>query len=142
VYLCFFVYKCLIILSVFALIRAATKEQILQLGSMCNGTEADLKVTLDYSVPSTDTGKCLVFCMIKILNMLSPQGGYNRKSTLDALKAYWKEWSNEDTTTVADFCETQLSTVPAEEYNTCEIGYKILKCINSKSKEMGLLKSV
>ncbi|XP_050442808.1 uncharacterized protein LOC126846940 [Adelges cooleyi] len=118
-----------------------TPEQIDELGKACNASEEDLAIAKAYKVPTTETGKCLIKCMISKLGLLNADGSYNKIGTAAALKQYWTEWSHDKIELINDKCYAEASTAAPDVIPTCNYAYSVMACINLEAKNLGILQS-
>ncbi|NP_001155983.1 odorant-binding protein 11 precursor [Acyrthosiphon pisum] len=111
-----------------------TTEQIDYYGKACNASEDDLIVLKSYKVPSTETGKCLMKCMITKLGLLNDDGSYNKTGMEAGLKKYWSEWATEKIETINEKCY--------EEGNTATLLYHVaiyFTCVSGDYSDVQLL---
>ncbi|XP_016660903.2 uncharacterized protein LOC100575313 [Acyrthosiphon pisum] len=109
-----------------------TTEQIDYYGRACKASEDDLVVVKSYKVPSTETGKCLMKCMITKLGLLNDDGSYNKTGMEAGLKKYWSEWSTEKIEAINNKCYEEGLLVPKEVVATCDYSYTVMACLNKQ----------
>nr|AEX65663.1 odorant binding protein 3 isoform 1 [Drepanosiphum platanoidis] len=115
-----------------------TTDQIDYYGKACNASEDDLVVVKSYKVPSTETGKCLMKCMITKLGLLNDDGSYNKTGMEAGLKKHWSEWSTEKIENINNKCYEEALLVSKEVVATCNYSYTVMACLN---KQLDLDKS-
>ncbi|VVC29376.1 Pheromone/general odorant binding protein [Cinara cedri] len=116
-----------------------TTEQIDQYGKACNASEEDLAVAKQYKVPTSESGKCLMKCMISKLGLLNDDGTYNKQGTEEALKKYWSEWPVNKIEQINDKCYEEAKKVSSTVVSTCIYSYHVMACINTQAKILGVL---
>nr|ALV87638.1 odorant binding protein 14 [Drosicha corpulenta] len=114
-----------------------TVDQIRQLAEHCKANKEDLEISLKYEVPETDSGKCLMTCMLKNLDILTADGVFNKAGSLKALQTYWSEIPNNELEKSVETCDAHMNNQPRD----CTAGYLAIKCINASFKKLGALKS-
>jgi len=132
-------FVCLALSITYTVVGRYTPEQIDQLGKACNASEDDLTVAKAYKVPTSETGKCLMKCMINKLGMLNDDGTYNKNGTEDALRKYWSEWANESITQINNQCYDEAKLVSPDVITTCNYAYEVMACLNKQAKLLGVL---
>ncbi|VVC43934.1 Pheromone/general odorant binding protein [Cinara cedri] len=116
-----------------------TTVQIEALGRACHASAADLAVAKAYQVPTTQSGKCLMKCMINKLKLLNIDGTYNKKGVELALKQYWPEWPLDKILLINSKCFDESKRVPLAKAATCDYAYEVMACINTQAKELNIL---
>jgi len=116
-----------------------TTEQIDELGKACNASEDDLTVAKTYQVPASESGKCLMKCMISKLGLLNDDGTYNKTGMGEALKKYWLEWPLDKIELINNKCHDEAKNVSSEVIVTCNYAYEVMACINVQARNLGLL---
>nr|AGE97633.1 odorant binding protein 3 [Aphis gossypii]AGP04977.1 odorant-binding protein BP3 [Aphis gossypii] len=111
-----------------------TTEQIDHYGKACNATEDDLVIVKSYKVPTSDTGKCLMKCMISKLGLLNDDGSYNKTGMEAGLKKYWSEWSTDTIESINNKCYEEALLVSKDIIATCNYAYVVMACLNKQLK--------
>ncbi|VVC30725.1 Pheromone/general odorant binding protein [Cinara cedri] len=114
-------------------------EDVVELGKLCNATKEDIDVMKDYSIPSTETGKCFMKCLCEKLDMLNSYGEYSKARTMEMLKKYWPETPANIAAKVNDVCYGEALKISPTESGTCNYYYKIKSCMNTQYKRNGML---
>nr|WMS58727.1 odorant-binding protein 4 [Neotoxoptera formosana] len=109
-------------------------EQIDYYGKACNGSEDDLAIVKNYKVPTSETGKCLMKCMITKLGLLNSDGSYNKTGMEAGLKKYWSEWSTDKIETINNKCYEEALSVSKDVIATCNYSYAVMACLNKQLK--------
>ncbi|XP_025421304.1 uncharacterized protein LOC112691341 [Sipha flava] len=129
----------LLMLSPYFVSGRFTTEQIDQLGKACNASEDDLVIAKSYAVPTSESGKCLMKCMINKLGMLNDDGTYNKTGTKLALKKHWSEWPEDLINKINDSCYEEAQKVSLDVIATCGYAYEVTACINKRTKDANVL---
>lgn len=112
-----------------------TQEQIKEAGKLCKAVQEDLDVVLKYEVPSTETGKCLVTCILKLVKTINADGPYDVNIALESLKKNWPEIPVEKLEEHADKCRNEMTGLESlAKTNNCEYGHKVAVCLNKYFK--------
>ncbi|XP_065205263.1 uncharacterized protein LOC135835101 [Planococcus citri] len=123
---------CVIVLfvSIFA-ISKANNSRIVDLNTKCGANAEDSQVVLQYRVPSTDTGKCLMLCFLKELDMLDSNQKYDEVKSFQAFRNFWSAFTDDVLKAVNSAAAVFAKGIDSKS-GTCEYGYEIMKFINAE----------
>nr|WMY18656.1 odorant-binding protein [Paracoccus marginatus] len=120
--------------------KPAEDTRILTMSKNCNAVDADTKIVLQYQVPSSDSGKCLMLCYLKELKMLDSNEKYSESLSLEAFKGFWTQYSADVLQEVNSKAAIFAKGIDSKS-GTCDYGYEIMKFINAEFIRKSLLKT-
>lgn len=131
-----FISFCLLVNNILR-ITAYSKNDLDDLGKTCNASKADLEVTKQFEVPDSASGKCFVKCILTTLGLMNAAGEIDKEASIQGMIKYWPNFSSELNSQIAIQCYNEVSPNHKELTGSCELAYRMLKCLNVESRKHG-----
>lgn len=135
-----FVFLCLSVNNILQ-ISSYSRKDFEEMAKACNITEEILEISKKYEVPDSEAGKCFVKCTLQKLGMLNPSGEIDKEASIQVMIKSWPTFTPELNTELATECYNQVSPVQKELAGSCELAYKLMKCLNIESRKHGYYKA-
>nr|QPZ88893.1 odorant binding protein 1 [Diaphorina citri] len=107
------------------------------LAKVCNVSAEDLEICKKYEVPDSESGKCFLRCALQKLGMMNPAGDIDKEASIQTMIKSWPRFSSELNTELFTECYNQVQPVTKELAGTCELAYKLMKCLNVVTRKHG-----
>uniref|UniRef100_A0A8D8MEN0 Uncharacterized protein n=1 Tax=Cacopsylla melanoneura TaxID=428564 RepID=A0A8D8MEN0_9HEMI len=135
-----FCFACLLISNT-PLIDAYSKGDFDTLAKVCpNVTQDDLDICKNFGVPDSPSGKCFLRCALQTMGMMATSGGIDKDNSIQTMIKSWPNFSAELNTKIFTTCYDQVHPLEKELAGTCELAYKLMKCLNVETRNNGYYK--
>ncbi|KAL1464940.1 hypothetical protein WDU94_004541 [Cyamophila willieti] len=135
--LCF---ACLLISNI-QQIDSYSKKDFDTLALVCpNVTKEDLDICKNFEVPDSPSGKCFLRCALQTMGMMTKSGGIDKDNSIQTMIKSWPNFSAELNTKIFTKCYDQVHPLENELTGTCELAYKLMKCLNVETRHNGYYK--
>uniref|UniRef100_A0A1B6CIT0 Uncharacterized protein n=1 Tax=Clastoptera arizonana TaxID=38151 RepID=A0A1B6CIT0_9HEMI len=98
-------------------------------------SDDDVHTVMRLEIPSTDTGKCLVRCLLKARGWMTAEGLFSVNKTASYFTRVHKDPELEpEFIKLGQFCYDKLKEQPIENVDTCQFAYDIAMCCDDYHK--------
>ncbi|VVC35804.1 Hypothetical protein CINCED_3A007930 [Cinara cedri] len=109
-------------------------------GKLCNATQEDIAVALNYNIPSTETGKCFMKCIAGLVDMISSENKFVKSKLQAVLTTYFSETPIDTILKIIEICYNETASITSPtELASCDYYYKSFLCFNIQYKLNGML---
>ncbi|XP_054264807.1 uncharacterized protein LOC128987803 [Macrosteles quadrilineatus] len=119
--------------------RERMRNMTMKCAKDTGATQDDVDIAMRMEIPTTDTGKCLIKCLLKGRGMMTPEGAFAPNTTAEFLTmAYRNETLKEEFKQLANYCYEKLKMQPMSNLDSCEFAYDIATCTEEYQKSLFL----